>query len=736
MKYLKYLCLPVLIVVLFACSSDTPLVDGSYTLLSSGANEDGWVPMLRIDVSDAEVSRAAYDLVNTHGDLLALQPAVQERQSADFGGEIAANLARLSLQAESDVRDIPDAATAPVLGGAYGLLVEAFLERAEQGDTGTHTVSVEGFPAPVEAADLTDYTSFSYRDVRTNLARSGSDTPGDTAGGFSVVASHRVAVEAGMEILRLGGTAADAAVTVASTMSVVEPYFSSPLGGGTWLLYFDAETGEVTSYDGVGPTPMAAENSLFNEDAADETADIGDQFVGSNGIHRSIIPGSWGAYMELLQRYGSLGLDEVLSPAIAAAEEGAVVGDDWLRWLNLLEPLIQSWPDSAAIYAPDGEIVTAGDLVFNPDLGATYRELVSAWENARQRGERAALQDALDYYYRGPVAERIVAFSEENNGLFAMEDFSGFYDYGAVEPVSIDYRGLQVFQNPPNSQGMTELMALRILEGYDFSDMRPNDADAVHLMSEAIKLAFVDRNRYIADPNFVDVPIDTLLSREYAEQQRERISLDSSLEWPIEDRVGIEGDPRNTTTFHMVDQYGNAAAVTTSIGVSFLVAGDTGIHMNERIIFMNTDPSDINHVEPGKKVRHTSGPHMVLRDGVPWMIGGNTGADFQPQGQLQQFISVVEFGLSAQQAVDLPRFEPQAFAATLTPWAIQNRLRLEPGGFSEAVQSQLAERGQNIQSGGTIGAANMILIEDHATGDIEAAWESRESDSFGMVEMP
>ncbi|MFP4509122.1 MAG: gamma-glutamyltransferase [Spirochaetaceae bacterium] len=736
MKNLKYLCLPFLVVALFACSSDAPLADGSYTLLASGANENGWVPMLRIDVSDAEVSRAVYDLVNTHGDLLALQPAAQEQQSADYGDDISAILTRLSLQAEDDVREIPDVAAAPVLGSAYESLVEAFLERAEQGEAGTHMVTVDGFPEPVEAEELADYTGFSYRDVRTNLARSGSDTPSDTAGGFSVVASHRAAVEAGMEILRLGGTAADAAVTVAAMMSVVEPYFSSPLGGGTWLLYFDAETGTVTSYDGVGPTPMAAENSLFNADAADETADIGDQFVGSNGIHRSIVPGSWGAYMELLQRYGSLGLGDVLSPAIAAAEDGAVVADDWMRWLNLLEPLIQSWPDAAAIYAPDGNIVSAGDRVFNPDLGATYRALVSAWENARVRGERAALQAALDYYYRGPVAERIVAFSEENNGLFAIEDFSEFYDYGAVEPVSIDYRGLQVFQNPPSSQGMTELMVLRILEGYDFSDMRPNDADAVHLMSEAIKLAFADRNRYIADPNFVDVPVDTLLSREYADEQRARISLDSSLEWPIEDRVGIEGDPRNTTTFHMVDRYGNAAAVTTSIGVSFLVAGDTGIHMNERIIFMNSDPSDINHVEPGKKVRHTSGPHMVLRDGVPWIIGGNTGADFQPQGQVQQFISIVEFGLGAQEAVDLPRFEPQAFAATLRPWAIQNRLRLEPDGFSERVQAQLAERGQNVQSGGTIGAANMILIEDHATGDIEAAWESRESDSYGMVEMP
>ncbi len=736
MKYLKY-ALPVLLVVFFsACGPDRELSDGSYIILSDGAQANGWVAVLLVEVDEGAVSRSAFDLVNRHGDFLSMQPAVQERQAAELGPDIPGILQQLSSQVASDPRAAPELPDSPLLTSAYRALSEQLVSRAEQGERGVHTVPVEGFRADLQTDGLVEFLSFDFRERRSNRARSGIDTPGDRAGGFAVTASHRAAVEAGMDILRLGGTAADAAVAVAAMMSVVEPYFSSPLGGGTWLLYFDAESGSVTSFDGVGPTPLAAENERFRERVNDETGDIGDQFIGTNGIHRSIVPGSWGAYMDLLQRHGSLGLDTLLAPAIEAAENGARVGRDWIRWLSLFEPLIRSWPDAAAIYAPDGDLVTTGDLVFNPDLGATYRALAEAWDGALGRGERAALEAATDHYYRGPVAESIVSFSSENGGLFAIEDFSGFYDFGAVDPVSIDYRGLQVFQNPPSSQGMTQLMALRILEGFDFSDMRPNDADTVHIVSEAIKLAFVDRNRYIADPGFVDVPVAELLSRDYAEQQRSRISLDSSIEWPVEDRLGMAGDPRNTTTFHMVDRYGNAAAVTTSIGVSFLVAGDTGIHMNERIIFMNTDPDDINHVEPGKKVRHTSGPQMVLRDGVPWIVGGNTGADFQPQGQLQQFLSIVEFGMTAQEAIDLPRFEPQAFAATLSPWAVQNRLRLEANGFSERVQAQLAERGQNIESGGTIGAANIILIEDHERGQIEAAWESRESDSFGMVEIP
>ncbi len=342
---------------------------------------------------------------------------------------------------------------------------------------------------------------------------------------------------------------------------------------------------------------------------------------------------------------------------------------------------------------------------------------------------------AAEYFYRGPIAERIVAFSDENGGLFTLADFANFTEYGLVEPLSIEYRGLTVYQNPPNSQGIAQLQALQILEGFDFSSRTPDDPEVIHLMSEAIKLAFVDRNRYVADPNFVDVPVAELLSDEHAARQRARISLDEALEWPIEDRLGMAGDERRTTTFHVIDRYGNAAAVTTSIGVSFLIAGETGIHMNERLTFMHKDADDVNRVDGGKKVRHSSGPHMVLRDGAPWIIGGNTGADFQPQGQLQQFIWIVEFGLGAQEAIDRPRFEPQAFAATFRPWAIQNRLQLEPGRFSDEVQADLAARGHTIQAGGTVGAANLILVDDHSSGRIEAGWESREADSYGMVEM-
>lgn len=737
---------------LIGCSPDIELGNGTYVMVSdtsfrgpAGGSEtdddetadEGWTPVLMVRVEEGTVDRAVFDLLGSSGDYLSRQEYPLEEVSREWNAGLGELFERFGATfaenplAEAEVSDgrhsVPE-----WVADSYNGLAAAAAERGEAGDTGLHEVDLELEGERGNINLNSDWLSFEYYDARTTGARGGVVSPGDRSGGMAVTASHEAATEAGMEVLRAGGTAADAAVATAATMSVVEPYFSSPLGGGTWLLYYDAESGEVSSVDGVGPAPMAAENELFQDD----------DFFGRNGIHRAIVPGSWGGYMELLKRYGTQGLDELLESAIGYAEDGAEVGPAYTRWLNVFEPFMDQWPDAAEIYRPDGEMVSEGDTIYNPDLADTYRSLAQAWSDARPAGERAALNAAADYYYRGPIAEALVEFSENNGGLFAPEDFNDFENYGFVDPISIEYAlpdsggVVDVYQNPPNSQGIAQLQALQILEGFDFSGMGPQDPEAIHRMAEALKLAFVDRNRYVGDPEFVDVPVEELLSEEYAESQRERISSDSVIEWPVEDELGMAGHNADTTTFQVVDRYGNAAAVTTSIGASFLVAGDTGIHMNERLGFMHSDPEDVNSIQPGKKVRHTSGPQMVLRDGDVWFFGGNTGADFQPQGQLQQFMSIAEFGLGAQDAIAAPRFEPQAFASTIRPFAIRNRLRLEPERFSDDVVEQLRETGHEIERGGTIGAANIILIEDHERGDIEAAAETRQQESAGRVEMP
>ena len=547
-------------------------------------------------------------------------------------------------------------------------------------------------------------------------------------GPYAAVSGHRLATEAGIEVLEAGGTAADAAIAVAAALSVVEPWFSSVLGGGTWALYYDAESGEVTSVDGVGPV-----GSLV------DAADYGER-GGEGGMHQAIVPGAWDGWMLWLREYGALELDEVLAPTLRYAEEGFEITPGMARRFVSHGDQIRSRPDTLAVYErDDGSLPAEGDTIYQRDMARTFRDLIAAYDNARENGREAAIQAARDRFYRGPIAEAIVDFSDRHDGYLTLDDFHGF-EAEIVEPISIDYNGVQVFQNPPNSQGITQLLALNILKDYDFGAYRLDDADAVHLQVEAIKLAFSDRYHHIGDPDFVEIPIAELLSNDHASEQRRRIDMSSVMQWPIESPIAarrIESmlavDPADahTTTFHVIDAAGNAAAVTTSLGFQFHVVGDTGIHINNRMRMFSIDPDEPNYAEPGKKVRHTSNPYMALIDGRPYMLGGNTGNDSQPQGQVQQFIAAHEFGATAQDSVSRYRFESRAFPAGTFPYTVYNDLRFEDG-FDEDVIAALEARGHEVGMGALAGDANMLIV-DPETGEIDAGADPRSGDNLAIV---
>ena len=567
---------------------------------------------------------------------------------------------------------------------------------------------------------------------------SNSSAPGyENVDGVQVVVSaHSLATDAGIAILEAGGSAADAAVAVAAMLTVVEPWFSSVLGGGTWGLYHDASDGRVTSLDGVGPVGSKA-----------SVADYSSRYFQA-GMHQAVVPGAWDGWMLWLDHYGRLSLGEILKPAIAVARDGFPASDAMVQWLRREASLVAGRPDTAKIYAPGGTLIQPGDTVYQRDLAATLESLVEAFDAARWQGRGAAIQAARDHFYRGPLAEAIVGFSESFGGYLTREDFRAFAAE-IVEPIAIDYRDeLTVFQNPPNSQGITMLIALNILKGLDFSRMQPDDADAVHLQVEALKLAFADRHYHVGDPERIEVPVEALLSDAHAERQRERIDLSNVLLWPIEDALvrdarsaAVRVDPladlpedpvTGTTTFHVLDREGNAAAVTTSLGAQFLVIGDTGIHINNRMRFLALADNDPNRLTPGYKVRHTSNPYLVLRSGSPYILGGNTGADTQAQGQVQQFISHVEFGLSAQQAVNQPRFLTTAFPATISPFAVGNTLQMETG-FPETLPDQLRARGHLVQEGfGLFGVAGMVVI-DPDQKRAEIGTDSRYATAAGRI---
>ena len=537
---------------------------------------------------------------------------------------------------------------------------------------------------------------------------------------IAVTSAHHLATDAAVEILRSGGNAADAAFTTAAVLSVVQPWFSSVMGGGTWGLYYQASSGRIRALDGVGTAASGATPEFFSNS----------NNASSSGMHQAIVPGAWAGWMEWLKAYGKKPLDELLQPAIDIAEDGYVVYREMAEWLQRGEDNIRRWPYSREIYVRNGRLLGRGDTVRQPQMADTFRRMQQVYRQNLRRGHKAALNAANDYFYRGPIAEGIVEYSKAHGGLFELSDFTEFRT-GLVEPLSIDYRGIEVYQNPPNSQGITMLIALNILEGYDFSDLSENSPEAVHLQAEALKVAHAAKHRHVGDPAFIDVPVHTLLSEGFSRAARDLISTDNVLTWPFP-RIIDELERSNTTTYSIIDQEGNGAAITTSLGAQFLVAGPSGVHINNRMRMFNYSRGLPNTVQPGKKVRHTSNPYIALRNGRLYMLGGNTGVDTQPQGQVQQFINVVEFGLTAQEAVSHPRFVTRAFPAGQWPFRADNDLGLEAS-TPRNLRNSLARMGHNIASNGIWGDAQMIVI-DPATGRMETGTDPRGGVGKGVVE--
>lgn len=551
------------------------------------------------------------------------------------------------------------------------------------------------------------------------IAIVGAASPYAQADDIAVTSAHYLATDAAVEVLQDGGNAADAAFTTAAVLTIVQPWFSSVMGGGTWALYYDASNGEVRALDGVGTAASGATPEFF----------LQEQNARSSGMHQAIVPGAWAGWMEWLKEHGRMELDELLQPAIDIAEEGYEVYGEMATWLERGANNIARWPYSRETYMPGGELLELGDTARQPRMAQTLREVQQVYSRNRSRGRAAALDAANDYFYRGPIARSIVEYSDAHGGLFELSDFTDFRT-SLVDPISVDYHGLRVYQNPPNSQGITMLLALNILEGYDFSSYDPNSPEAVHLQAEALKIAHASKHRHVGDPAFVEVPVNELLSERYAREARDMIRMDRALTWPFP-RVIAELERSNTTTYSIVDSDGNGAAVTTSLGAQFLVAGPSGVHINNRMRMFYYGRGYPNTVQPGKKVRHTSNPYVVLRNGELFILGGNTGVDTQPQGQVQQFLGVVEFGLSAQEAVSRPRFITRAFPAGQWPFRADNDLLMEAGTPSR-LRNAMEGRGHVVSSGGIWGDAQMIVI-DPDTDRMETGTDPRGGVGKGTV---
>ena len=446
-----------------------------------------------------------------------------------------------------------------------------------------------------------------------------------------VASSQPLASQIGLDVLKRGGNAVDAAIAMAAMLNVTEPMMTG-IGGDMFALVYWAKTKELKGLNASGRAPRALSLDYFAKNNV--------KTMPLTGMGSITVPGAFDGWVTLRDKYGTIGLSELLAPAIDYAEHGFPVmektAEDWDAEVRKLSRT----PAAAANYLLDGRAPRPGEIFRQPNLARTLRTLA---------------EGGRDAFYKGPIARTIVDYMKANGGFITMEDLAATKaDW--VEPISTNYRGYQVYELPPNGQGITALIALNILEGLDLAAMRSEPAQYYHTLIEATKLAFADRNRYIADPTVVKVPVAELLSKEYAAKRRALIDPHKALDSPPAGEVNMGSD---TTYFTVVDKDGNAVSFINSLFDAFgsgIVAGDTGIVFQNRGSAFSLDPKHPNALAPGKRPFHTLIPAMVFKQNQLYMSFGVMGGAIQAQGHVQVLVNLIDLKMSLQQAIDAPRY--------------------------------------------------------------------------------
>jgi gamma-glutamyltranspeptidase/glutathione hydrolase len=523
-------------------------------------------------------------------------------------------------------------------------------------------------------------------------------------GTFGMVAStHWLASAAGMAVLEQGGNAFDACVAAGFTLQVVEPHLNGP-GGDLPALLWPAG-GEPVVLCAQGTAPRAATIERYRDE-------LGLELVPGTGPLAAVVPGAFGGWIAMLRDHGTLPLADVLRFAIHYAENGYPILPQIARSIANVEQLFRDdWTPSAELYLP---VPDAGTLHRNPQLAATYRRILD-----ESQGD---LDRALDCWYRGFVADAFLRFQERewldssgerHAGLLAAEDLDEWrptYE----EPLAVDYHGHTVFKAGPWSQAPVFLQQLRLLEGFDLTAMGLATADYVHTITECAKLAFADREAWYGDPHFVDVPVDMLLSREYAEERRKLVGDESSTELrpggddprlptpvagaPVAPGVG---EPTRGDTVHIdvVDRHGNMVSATPSGGWLWgaPVIPELGFCLGTRAQMFWLEEGLPNSLAPGKRPRTTLSPTLVARGGEPYLALGTPGGDQQDQWTLNTFLAHVHFGLDLQAAIDAPGHHTEAFPSSFYPRETRVRHVAVEERAGEAAIDGLRARGHEVE---------------------------------------
>jgi len=494
-----------------------------------------------------------------------------------------------------------------------------------------------------------------------------------------VTSTHYLASEAGHHALKRGGNVVDAGASMWFCLTLLKPHMAGVAGEVPILVYW-ADEGKVIAVNGQGPVPEAATIDWFKEHVY--------ELIPEDGFLPAVVPGAFDAWLTLLETYGTFSLSEVMEPAIRIAAEGFPVYPT-LRGalIRNSERFKAEWPASAQVFLPNGEAPKVGSILRNHEWASTFRKVAEVEKRERRWSRSAGFEAARNYFYRGPIAETIINFmqtfkcrdvyGQEHHGLLSLDDLSE-YRARIEEPVTSNYRGFDVHKCGPWTQGPVLLQQLNLLEGFNLKEMGHNTVEYLHTWIECAKLAFADREQYYADPDFVDVPLDRLLSKAYADERRRLIDPDTaSMELrpggvpPIKLDETHEPGWREGDTVHLeaVDGTGNMLSATPSgawIRTSPLIPG-LGFCMGTRGHFLHLNPDHVERLEPGKKPSTTLTPSLVTRNDAPYMVFGTPGGDRQDQWTLQFFLNHVDFGMNIQLALDMPTVHTTHFPASFWP---------------------------------------------------------------------
>mgnify|MGYP001123412410 FL=1 len=518
---------------------------------------------------------------------------------------------------------------------------------------------------------------------------SGSAFPFDTKrsptiGHRGVVAtSQPLAALAGLDILKKGGNAIDAAVATAAVLTVVEPH-STALGGDMFAMVYLESEKKLVGLNGSGRSAYG----MTLDDLKMRLDEQGMDRIG--GIYSVSVPGAVAGWFTLLEEYGTMAMAEVLKPAIYYAEYGFHVTERiGEAWAGSERKLLRE-PPAAATWLVDGQAPQIGDLFVNPGLAKTLRMIA---------------EGGRDAFYRGPIAEAIVAYSDSKHGFLTMQDFEE-HTSTWVEPLSTDYKEYTLYELPPNGQGIAALEMVNTLENIDMRGLGHNTADYLHHLIEAKKLAYADLAQWVGDPDANELPVDVLTSKRYGKSQFERIDPEHAQEL---NESGLP-DRGDTVYLTVMDEDHNAVSFIYSIFASFgsgLVVPDTGITLQNRAALFSLEEEHVNVAAPHKRPFHTIIPAMAFKDGEFFMSFGVMGGSVQPQQHVQVFLNIVEFGMNMQQALEVPRVNHNR-GMTVT---------VEPGIAPDAL-AQLETMGHELRRRteiGGVGGGQGILF-DRVTG--------------------